>query len=419
MEASSIKPPLDMLRYPFLFLFFTSPLFSQNFVINGSFERQTPKQAGVLQTVPRPCQFSGNADVVNTSLLGWRTFESQTPDLLIRDTVTGCQFLPAPHSGNRMVGLIMYHPFQDGQFAFDYHELVQGTLGKPLEKGKTYRISFWTYTNDSLGVLHLLRVFGRQPSFTGKDKLTTPAGFRPVFCGNFGFYFSADKINTREEFMQSQVDFPVRPQINLEEIVETGGEWRQITFTFKADQPYKYFLFGNFFSDAITKINMSDDERMQFDERNQKLQSFWQKTKRIAYYCFDDFMIEEDSGATMEESLLKEKKYTFASSLLFDSGEFELREESRPALQQLADVLRKNTGVKVEIGGHTDNVGDDASNRALSEKRALSVYNALISNGVATAQITWKGYGESKPVVSNATESGRQKNRRVECRVVE
>ncbi len=407
-----------MLRSPFFYLLFTFPLFSQNLVINGGFERQTPRQAGVLQTPPGLCQFSGNAQAVNTCMLGWRTFELQTPDLLVRDSVAGCPFLPAPHSGNRMLGLIMYHPFQDGQFAFDYHEVVQGTLARPLEKGKTYRVSFWTYTNDSLGVLHLTKVFGRPPAVAVKGKNVSPAGYRPVYCGNFGFYFSNDKINVREDFMQSQVDFPVRPQVNLETIVETNGGWRQIVLSFKADQSYKYFLFGNFFSDAVTNINMSSDERMKLDERNAK-QSFWQKIKRIAYYCFDDFAIEEDGSATIEESLLKEKKYTFPSALLFGSGSSELKPESLPALRELAEVLRKNAGLRVEIGGHTDNVGDDASNLTLSEQRALSVYNFLISSGIGTSQISWKGYGEGSPVASNATEAGRQKNRRVECRAVE
>lgn len=409
------------LRHLLLFLCFPAgnTLLSQNLVVNGGFERQTPKQAGVLQTEPKPCQFAGNALGLNSCAMGWRTFDSHTPDLILWDTLSGCPSFPKPHAGNRMVGLIMYHPFQDGQFAFDYHELIQGTLAKAMVKGKTYRISFWTCTNDSLGVLHLTRVFGRQPVVEGKDKRTNPAGYKSVFCGNFGFYFSEARITAREEFMQSQVDFPVKPQVNVEEIVDTGGEWRKITLSFKADKPYKYFLFGNFFSDAITKINMDPEERRQFDERNQQLNSFWQKIKRIAYYCFDDFSIEEDTGTTMEEALLKEKKYTFESAFLFDTGKSDLKPEAEKTVTLLADILRKNPTLKVEIGGHTDSVGDDASNGLLSERRAQAVYNILITNGVLPEQVSWKGYGARKPVASNNTETGRQKNRRVECRVVE
>ncbi len=291
--------------------------YTQNLVVNGGFERQSARQAGVWQASPKPCQFSGASDIVNSSAEGWKTFDVQTPDLLLWDSLSGCPTFPKPRKGKRMMGLIMYHPFQDGQFAFDYHELIQGVLAKPLEKGKTYRLSFWVYTNDSLGNQHLNKVYGR----------TT--GIRPTLCGNFGFYFSDARINTKENFMTSQLDFTVKPQVNLAQIVETKGQWRKISLAFKADRGgYKYFLFGNFFSDAVTPINMGDEERMQLDEKNQTLE-FWKKTKRIAYYLFDDFAIVADEDAAIEQSLLVEKKYTMQDALLFDFGKAELRPKQR------------------------------------------------------------------------------------------
>ena len=390
-----------------IYLLASNPCPAQNLVVNGGFERQAPKVAGVWQVTPKPCQFAGASDIVNTSAEGWKTFNVQTPDLLVWDTINTCPFFPKPRKGNRMMGLIMYHPFQDGQFAFDYHELIQGTLAKPLEKGKTYRLSFWVYTNDSLGSLHLNKVYGR----------TT--GIRPTLCGNFGFYFSDAKINSAENFMTSQLDFPVKPQVNLAQIVETKGSWRKISLAYKAERGgYKYFLFGNFFSDAIAEINMGNEERMQLDEKNQTLE-FWKKTKRIAYYLFDDFSIVADENASIEQALLVEKKYTMEDALLFDVGKAELRPDAEPALEKLALVLQKNISLHFEIGGHTDNVGDDASNQSLSEQRAQNVYKALISKNINEAQLSWKGYGESKPSLPNNTEAGRQKNRRVECRLME
>jgi outer membrane protein OmpA-like peptidoglycan-associated protein len=395
----------------FLFFFFwaisSAFLSAQNLVVNGSFERQTPPTAGLWQVRPKPCQFASAAQVLNSSAQGWRTFEEQTPDLLEWDSVAGCPIFPKPRRGSRMLGLICYHPFQDGQFAFDYHELAQGTLAKPLEQGKTYRISFWVYTNDSLGSQHLNSVYGRS------------ANIRPTFCGNFGFYFSDAPIQTRENFMLSQVDFPVKPQLNWPGIIASTGEWRKITLAFKADRSdYKYFLFGNFFSDAVTPINMGDEERMQLDEKNQALQ-FWQKKKRIAYYLFDDFAIVADENAAVEAALLRDKKFTLQSSLIFDTGKAELRPASQHALQQLAEVLLRNPTLKFEISGHTDDVGDDATNQTLSEARAQSVYNALIVKGVTSSQIAWKGYGEHQPLTPNDSEASRQQNRRVECRVLD
>jgi outer membrane protein OmpA-like peptidoglycan-associated protein len=380
---------------------------AQNLVINGGFERQTPRVAGTAYVPPTPCDFAGSHDVVNTSAQGWKTFEVQTPDLLQWDTLAGCPSFPKPHKGQRMVGLIMYHPFQDGQFSFDYHELIQGTLAKPLEKGKTYRISFWVYTNDSLGAQHLRGVYGRS------------TGIRPVVCGNFGFYFSDAPINKRENFMVSQLDFAVRPQVNMEPILETKGQWRKISFAYKPERSgYKYFLFGNFFSDAVTRINMDNEERMLLEEKNQT-PDFWKTTKRIGYYLFDDFVITADPNASIEQALLVDKNYTMQDALLFDFGKAELRPEASTSLDQLAAVLQKNTTLRFEIGGHTDNVGDESSNQKLSESRALHVYQELIARKVAPEQLSWKGYGKTKPLMTNDTEDGRQKNRRVACRMVE
>jgi len=392
---------------PLLFFLSLSGLKAQNFVVNGSFERESPRRAGVWQVPPKACQFSGSSEVVNTIAEGWRTFSVQTPDLLVWDTLAGCPNFPKPRSGQRMMGLIFYHPFQDGQFAFDYHELIQGTLAKPLVKGKTYRVSFWVYNNDSLGAHHLSSVYGRI------------TGTHPVHCGNFGFYFSDAPINMRENFMTNQVDFPITPQLNLAQIIETKGQWRKISLAFKADRSnYKYFLFGNFHFDAVTPINMDDAERMRLDEQNQELH-FWKKTKRIAYYLFDDFSIVEDEDAAIEQALTVDRSYTMQDALLFDFGQHELRAESVSAIIKLASVLKKNPSLRFEIGGHTDNVGDEASNQMLSERRAQTVHQALLAENVSEAQLSWKGYGKSRPTAPNTTDSGRQQNRRVECRVIE
>lgn len=406
------------MRFPILFtvLLLSQLCTAQNLVINGGFERQSPPEAGTWQVPPRMCAYSSQSAILNTSALAWRTFDEQTPDLLEWDSTGGCPMFPKPRKGNRMVGLVMYHPFQDGQFAFDYHELIQGTLAKPMEKGKTYSVSFWVYTNDSLGVQHLEAVFGKSKYVRVKNPDKTIGGFRPIMCGNFGFYFSNNKIQSRELFMQSQIDFPVKPQLNYAEIVDTKGAWQKIKMSYTATETTKYFLFGNFFSDAVTPANLEEMERMKLDERNEHL-SFWEKKKRIAYYLFDDFAIVEDTETTIEQALLQQKSYTFQSALLFDTGKSDLKPEAQAAIDGLAAALTKNPTLKIEIGGHTDNVGDDASNQTLSEKRARAVYDALLAKQLKDSQIVWKGYGEAKPVATNDTDAGRQQNRRVECKV--
>ena len=103
------------------------------------------------------------------------------------------------------------------------------------------------------------------------------------------------------------------------------------------------------------------------------------------------------------------------SEVLFDVNKYDVRvhPEAEEVLKNLAIVLKEMDVKNFEIDGHTDSDASDEHNQVLSEKRANSVKNFLVSQGV-TAEITTKGYGESKPVASNDTAEGKQKNRRVE-----
>ena len=106
---------------------------------------------------------------------------------------------------------------------------------------------------------------------------------------------------------------------------------------------------------------------------------------------------------------------TLDSAVLFDVDKYDVRvhPEAEEVLKNLAIVLKEMDVKNFEIDGHTDSDASDEYNQVLSEKRANSVKNFLVSQGV-TAEITTKGYGESKPVASNDTAEGKQKNRRVE-----
>ena len=104
---------------------------------------------------------------------------------------------------------------------------------------------------------------------------------------------------------------------------------------------------------------------------------------------------------------------TSDSGILFDVDKYDVRPEDKEVLKNLATVLKEMNVKNFEIDGYTDSDGSDEHNQVLSEKRANSVKNFLVSQGV-NAEITTKGYGESKPVASNDTAEGKQKNRRVE-----
>lgn len=100
--------------------------------------------------------------------------------------------------------------------------------------------------------------------------------------------------------------------------------------------------------------------------------------------------------------------------VLFETGETELKPEAQTSLVEVVDLLQSEPDKKIRIEGHTDSVGDAAANITLSEQRALSVFDALVSLGVDASRITSVGMGEDFPIASNETEEGRSKNRRVD-----
>ncbi len=107
------------------------------------------------------------------------------------------------------------------------------------------------------------------------------------------------------------------------------------------------------------------------------------------------------------------------NNVFFDHGSFDLRLESYLELERLSELLSAHPDYRIEISGHTDNVGSPENNKVLSQNRAQSVANHLITLGVETARITVMGYGETKPVKKNDTEEGRQMNRRVEFTILQ
>jgi len=105
---------------------------------------------------------------------------------------------------------------------------------------------------------------------------------------------------------------------------------------------------------------------------------------------------------------------TIPNTILFDFDSYDLRYEARRDLEQVADILVRYPETTIIVAGHTDSIGNAGYNQRLSEYRAQSVANYLISRGVQGYRISSVGYGETMPVASNASEPGRQRNRRVE-----
>ena len=102
------------------------------------------------------------------------------------------------------------------------------------------------------------------------------------------------------------------------------------------------------------------------------------------------------------------------SDVLFDFNKANLKPGAREKLARVSGILLTTPGLKIDVEGHTDNVGSDGYNQHLSEQRAASVRDYLLNQGIMPTAVATSGFGESQPVVSNDTPAGRQQNRRVE-----
>lgn len=138
----------------------------------------------------------------------------------------------------------------------------------------------------------------------------------------------------------------------------------------------------------------------------------------------DNFML---SGAgTVEMPFVKDiplkpirvGEVVVLKNIFFDTDQYTLKPESITELKKLLLLLQQNESLKIEISGHTDNVGTAAYNRELSHQRAKAVYNYLISSNIRPDRLTYQGYGFDRPVDTNETEQGRAGNRRTEFKII-
>jgi outer membrane protein OmpA-like peptidoglycan-associated protein len=122
--------------------------------------------------------------------------------------------------------------------------------------------------------------------------------------------------------------------------------------------------------------------------------------------------------ATFLESSDPAPRTFMFDNLNFDTASNALTPESRPTVGVLVSILKAYPASEVRIVGYTDNQGDPAANKSLSESRAATVKQGFVAGGIASGRIATEGRGEADPVADNATEEGRAKNRRTELVVV-
>ncbi|HEY1038164.1 MAG TPA: OmpA family protein [Bacteroidia bacterium] len=288
------------------------------------------------------------------------------------------------HSGTCYAGIFAYsHGY--------YREYLQTPLKEPLEKNKTYLFSMYVSLAD----------------------------YSRTYIDQLGVCFLTDKVtynssNAIGDLKPVYIDTKTTPG-------KEEKEWHRITATYKAHGGETYILIGSFLVQKVqkTKFKLPKEIKSQIN----------QHAERDAYYFIDDVSLVETTAieamdtnlllpAMIKDSIPISRAFTL-STILFKTNETALLPASFPELDTLAAFLHRNIHLYLEIAGHTDNSGNEKANIKLSQGRAKTVCDYLVSKGISKARITHLGYGSSKPLVSNKTKEGKKQNRRVEFKLTE
>ena len=125
-------------------------------------------------------------------------------------------------------------------------------------------------------------------------------------------------------------------------------------------------------------------------------------------YILDIELIPIEIGAEMD-----------LYNIYYETDSFNILSESEPELQKLVSFLQNNGDLKVEIQGHTDSSGNAENNKQLSQLRAKSVVDSLVTNGIQILRLSYEGYGDTVPISTNETIEGRRENRRTTIKIIE
>ncbi len=282
------------------------------------------------------------------------------------------------HSGTAYAGFIPFSKMDDEK----YREFFVTTLFVPLEAGCTYRAACFV----SLAERAHWAADGVQILLSTRAPLLAQGGYAMA-----------------------------QPQVSAPKVITQTDGWVEVSGMFRASGGERMLTIGNFQPSEDTGV------RRQIAKGKDK------DAGDIAYYYLDDVSVVkvmEADGSPARSAALpalaplpiapKVGEAVRLENIYFASDEAKLLPESGPSLDQLAALLIAHPEWKILLTGHTDNTDTALHNLLLSHERAESVRQYLIGKGIAPARLTAEGAGDTKPVASNDTPAGREKNRRVE-----
>lgn len=327
----------------------------QNLIVNPSFElfNKCPEELGNI-----------NDDVANWTVAtdgSTDYFNECSVPMGVPENFNGSQ---ASEFGTGYAGLYMLAPN-------NYREYLQGELSETLVKGQRYRVGF-----------HVS--LAEKSNYAIRD---------------IGLLFSGNKMeeNTKRQLklIKSKYNSYNFTQVSNKKYYADKSEWMHVQSVIIANGTENYFTIGNFKNDTNTRV--------------QRVKG----VKSAAYYYLDMISVVA-VGENYPFDDLKYNKVYPLEKVLFSINKYELAEEARLDLNKLYDELKDDSSLFITIHAHTDTDGSSKYNKLLSEKRAKTVAEYLISLGLNENRIHWVGHGGEKPLVNNNTENGKRKNRRAE-----
>ena len=361
-----------------LVFLFSINVSAQNLVPNGNFEKlrnlpvkPNPKNSYRYEPLSGYKPYLSNID-------SWFAATKATPDLRVYDKskYLKCNKIhpdcDKPKSGEISAGIISY---QKNKSFPVFREYIEVKLKEKLEVGKTVNVEFWVIKEREAKIV----------------------------SNNIGCYLSVNRVTA-----EVNDNLKLKPQINHDTIInETEPKWVKITGQIEIDKAYEYLLIGNFFSNEDTEIK---------DYKNYTGNAY---IPPYAYYLVDDVRLwyEGTSPESMPQTTSILTKDTLIENALvefeYDSAVIKLG--STDNLDRLiTSIMNSPAQYKIKIIGHTDNTGTADYNLNLSSRRAKSILEYMLNKGISSKYLSFKGLGETQPVVENTTEENKLKNRRVE-----
>lgn len=333
---------------------------TQNLIPNSSFE-----DVNYILT-----KWSETDATFNRSIQQWNSPTQGSPDVLHvgsldkinpkREKIDISSYMPK--TGEFMAGIKTYGCQTNTLHCKEY---LQIKLDQPLTIGEQYYFEYWICPVEL-----------------------------SVKVNSFGLAFSIDEVH---ELNDGLID--IYPISMNDDIIygDSDSKWQRISGKFEAEVNYEYLIIGNF----------ADDDFIKFEKEENGM--------RYGYYLLDDVLLRADEN----DLDFKVNEVVVMDNILFEFDNSELYEDSELELDKLAAFLYTNSTYEIKILGHTDNKGSLEYNMKLSQDRADTIRNYLVTEGIDISRIRSIGLGSAYPISNDNSLNSQKINRRVEIEIID